>query len=72
MENPKSVFDLFDHDDNFSFINDSINTYNVIHNDTLGDLINPTTVSFVIPNNLNGINYTTNAWVLSRGFRLKL
>jgi len=48
-------------DDNFSFINDSINTYNVIHNDTLGDLINPTTVSFVIPNNLNGINYTTNA-----------
>lgn len=47
--------------DSTNFENGITNTISVLDNDNLGDLVDPTTVSFVIPQNTNGLTYITNA-----------
>ena len=48
-------------DDQLVFTNDTTITYNVLQNDTLGDVVNPETLSFVLPDNVTGITYNMNA-----------
>jgi gliding motility-associated-like protein len=48
-------------DDQLVFSNDTTITYNVLQNDTLGDIVNPETLSFVLPDNVTGITYNMNA-----------
>jgi gliding motility-associated-like protein len=47
-------------DDQLVFTNDATITYNVLQNDTLGDLVNPESLSFVLPENITGITYNVN------------
>ena len=48
-------------DDQLVWTNDTTITYNVLQNDTLGDVVNPETLSFVLPQNTAGITYNINA-----------
>lgn len=47
--------------DQMVYANETSITYNVLQNDTLGDIVNPVTVSFVLPDDYTGTTYNTNA-----------